>query len=153
MPRIIGKKDMGRIFTSLDSPTDAIAYLESALCDINFISIKNKEKEISENKSLISLYYGIAYAQIGKVAKCKDVFNQLNEFINEEIRKRPSDKRLNDLYMYSNKSIFNAFLNLAKKHPNLKQEAYNTCYNLLKEFESRDQGNEQLQDYINRFNE
>ena len=152
LTRAIGKKDMGRIFTSLNSPVDAFAYLEPALCDINFIKLEGKEKHIAENKVLILLYTGIAYTLSGKIMEGKNSFDLLNEFINEEIRKHPSDKRLNDLYRFCNRSIYNAFIDMTENYPKLENEIVNTCYKLLEVFESRDPGNEQIQNYIDRFN-
>lgn len=151
LTRAIGKKDIGRVYVSIESPAEAFSYLDSALYDFNFIKIEGKEKTIVENKSLVLMYLGMANALLGRTDKAIERFDELNLYLNDAICKDPSNDRLTGLYNYCIQNTFDAILKIAKRFPDKQQNIYKGLLNLLKEFDKRDPGNETIQEYLSRF--
>lgn len=151
LTRAIGKKDIGRVYVSIESPENAFPYLESALYDFNFIKLEGKEKTIVENKSLVLMYLGMANALLGEIDKTIERFDELNSYLNDEICKDPSNDRLANLYHYCIQTTFDSTLKMAKQFPTKQQDIYRGLLNLLKEFDQRDPGNETILECISRF--
>lgn len=148
----IGFKDMAKIFTSLDAPNDALRYLD--VLEKSFpaiVEFKKQNEAIYEAYVFSMLYRGIAYAQKGQIDKCQKQFDLLNKTLNESISADPSNSRIQDVYGYCNKHIFDTYMSIANNYSDLKQQAYRACLNQFKEFDSRDPDNEQIQDFISRF--
>ena len=149
---VIGCKDVASIYLQLQAPDDALRYLNAVENVFPLIlEIKSQSEAILEG-FLFSLYHrGNAYAQKGQVDLCAQQFDRLNLTLNEQISNNPANARLQDVYKYFNKQIFNTYINIAENYPNQKQEVYRICLNQLKTFDKRDPGNEQIQGYIGRF--
>lgn len=151
---IIGKKDMGRIYSSINAFEDAICYLESALTDIE-TKLKHDQnidlKFYVENKCLILIYYALSKTQLQQYQLSKSIYDEINIFLNEEVSKNPSNQRLYELYIYSIDNMYHSYIQLAKKNPETAQYAYKDCYDLLTSYLKRDPGNERIENYINKF--
>lgn len=148
----IGFRDMAKIYTSLEAPDDALRFLDAV--EISFPAIveyKKQNETVYEAYLFSMLYRGIAYAQKGQIEKCQKQFDLLNKNLNDAICVDPSNSRVQDVYHYCNKQIFSAYMSIADKYSDLKQQAYRTCLNQFKEFDGRDPNNEQIQDFISRF--
>ena len=148
----IGMKDMERIYTSLNSPDDALRFAEVVLRHFPRILIERPEDKTMFQSYILAIYYkGKAYAQKGMVKECEKEFDTVNIKLNDAIEEDPSNPKLQDLYRYMTQEIFYNYIDIADTYPELKQTAYRTCYDQLKTFDQRDPGNEQIQDYIGRF--
>lgn len=149
----VGMKDMERIYTTLESPDDALRFAEVVLSHFPQILVDRPDDKTMFQSYIFAIYYkGKAYAQKGMVKECEKEFDTVNIKLNDGIQEDPSNPKLQDLYRYLTKQIFYDYIDIAKTYPELKQTAYRTCYSQLKTFDQRDPGNEQIQDYINRFN-
>lgn len=148
----VGMKDMERIYTSLNSPDDALRFAEVAISHFPRIIVERPDDKTMFSSYVLAIYYkGKAYAQKGMVKECEKEFDTANIKLNDAIREDPSNPKLQDLYRYLTKQIFYNYIDIADTYPELKQTAYRTCYDQLKIFDQRDPGNEQIQDYISRF--
>lgn len=146
----VGMKDMANIYTSLESPDDALRFLN--VMDTNFPQIvkHNWNNEFVFNTYIYSIYYkGKAYAQKGMIEECRNQFDKLNLNLNKFITEDPSNSSLQEMYTYLNNQIYNNYIDIAEKYTHAQQIAYKTCLNQFKIFDSRDPGNEQIQDIIN----
>lgn len=148
----IGMKDMAKIFIEVNSPDNALRYLESIEKDYEKMISEQKENEsLFEGYAFVLFYFGKAYAQKGMIDNCNIWFDKLNIVLNSKMSESPSNSRLCDIYRYMNKRLFNVYLRFAEDYPEKAQEVYCSCLQLLKKFEERDPGNEQLNELIQYF--
>lgn len=155
----IGLKDMAGIFVKLNSPDDALRYINTI--GTSFAEILNELPVTAENAGKRQrIFEGLvfcweheanAYAQKNDIERVRLIYSKINQYMLATIEEDPSNKRINDLYNHMNYQTFNTFINMANAFPATKQEAYLTCLRLLKSFDHRDPGNDILQDLIGRF--
>ena len=122
---VIGCKDVASIYLQLQAPDDALRYLNAVENVFPLILEKKSQSEAILEGFLFSLYHrGNAYAQKGQVDLCAQQFDRLNLTLNEQISNNPANARLQDVYKYFNKQIFNTYINIAENYPNQKQGVY-----------------------------
>lgn len=147
----VGMKDLAKIYTSLESPDDALRFINVLGNHLHQIVEHKGDNEFVFNTYIYYFYYkGKAYAQKGMIEECQKQFDILNLKLNESIAKDPSRSSLQEMYTYLNIQIYNNYINIAQRFTNIQLPAYKTCLDQFKTFDRRDPGNEQIQDIINK---
>jgi hypothetical protein len=146
----VGMKDLAKIYTSLESPDDALRFINVLDNHIHQLVEYKGDNEFVFNTYIYYFYYkGKAYAQKGMIEECQKQFDILNLKLNESIAKDPSKSSLQEMYNHLNIQIYNNYIDIAEKFTNIQLSAYKTCLDQFKTFDRRDPGNEQIQDMIN----
>jgi len=148
---LIGKKDIGKIYTDISVPADALLYLDSALFDLQFIrnnKNNNLDRQIIDNQVLILYYQAVAYSQQGNIENIVDNFDKINLFINSVIEQEPSNKRAMELYEYMLKRTYSVMVKCGKRFPSVADTYYSACKKLFQTFNQRDKGNDIINEYL-----
>ena len=146
----VGMKDLAKIYTSLESPDDALRFINVLDNHIHqLVEYKGDNEFVFNTYNYYFYYKGKAYAQKGMIEECQKQFDILNLKLNESIAKDPSKSSLQEMYNHLNTQIYNNYIDIAEKFTNIQLSAYKTCLDQFKTFDRRDPGNEQIQDMIN----
>jgi tetratricopeptide (TPR) repeat protein len=150
MACLIGKKDIGKIYTDISVPADALLYLNSALSDLQFIKKNNNnlDRPIIDNQVFILYYQAIAYSQQGNIKNIVDNFDKINLFLNDMIEQEPSNKRAMELYEYMLKRTYSVMVKCGKRFPSIADTYYSACKKLFQTFNQRDRGNDIINEYL-----
>ena len=149
---VIGMKDMAYIYVSLQSPDDALRYIDAAEPYFPELLKRKSNSEILFHSNFLAAYYkGKAYTQKGMIDKSYMQFDQLNIDLNESIAKDPSNSTLQELYGYINNQIYKDYARIFchfSDSPLLQFTISDIVEKQLRTFEERDPGNSQIEKLI-----
>lgn len=143
---MIGKKDIGKIFISLDSSSKALQYLHSAEHDL---AIFQNNEESLFRKIHVWILLAKAYALQGDIEECYKFYDNAIENSLSQIDKDPSSDRFNNLYAFSIQEAYNSHIRIEEKFPSKSEKVCSKVEELFTKYSKLDIGNEQILKYLN----